>query len=96
MILTKGYCSEKITIERFECTEAVRTIGVWIYPSDQQITEFKFRMGQARDFADKLRERDLPRHQVIRAYKSVVLPMISYPLGASTLTPTQLTRIPQW
>ena len=35
MILTKGYSEEKITIERLECTEAVRTIGVRIFPSGQ-------------------------------------------------------------
>ena len=50
-------------------------------------------MGQARDFADKLRNGNLSRHQAIRAYKSVFLPMISYHLGASTLTLTQLARI---
>ena len=93
MILIKGYCSEKIKIERLECTEAVRTIGVRIFPSGQQLTEFRFRIGQARDFADKLRNGNLPRHQAIRVYRSVFLPMISYPLGASTLTPTHLARI---
>ena len=45
MILTKGYNAEKITIERLECMEAVHTVGVRIYPSGQQFTEFKFRMG---------------------------------------------------
>ena len=45
IILTKGYCSEKITIERLECMEAVWTIGVRTCSSGQQITEFKFRMG---------------------------------------------------
>ena len=44
MILTKGYCAEKIKIERLECMEAVRTIGVRICLSGQQITELKLRM----------------------------------------------------
>ena len=93
IILTKGYREEKVTIERLECTEAVRTTRVRIWPSGQHITEFKFRGGQARDFADKLRNGNLPRHQATRAYLSVFFPMISYSLGASTLTPTQLASI---
>ena len=51
MILTKGYNTEKRTKERLECKGVVRTIGVWIYPSGQQVTEYTFRMGQAKDFA---------------------------------------------
>ena len=33
MNLTKGYEANTVTIQRLECTEAVRTIGVRICPS---------------------------------------------------------------
>ena len=38
MNLTKGYDANTVTIKRLECTEAVRTIGVSICPSEQQQT----------------------------------------------------------
>ena len=92
MKLPKGYEEGMVTIERLECTEVVRTIGVRICPSGQQVTEFKFRMGQAGNFAKKIRDSKLSRHMAIQ-YKSVFLPMILYPLGEPTPTPTQLARI---
>ena len=53
MNLTKGYEEGTVAIERLECTEAVRTIGVRICPSGQQETEYRYRLHQTQEFAKK-------------------------------------------
>ena len=82
MKLTKGYEVDTVTIQRLECTEAVRTIGVRICPSGQQQTEYRYRLHQTREFAKKLRGSRMSRSLAIRAYKTIYIPMIAYHLGA--------------
>ena len=93
MKLTKGYEVDTVNIQRLECTEAVRTIGVRICPSGQQQTEYRYRLHQTREFAKKLRGSRMSRSLAIRAYKTIYIPMIAYPLGASTLTERQLRKL---
>ena len=86
MKLTKGYEEGTVDIKRLECTDAVRTIGVRICPLGQNRTEYKHRLHQTRQFAMKLRGSRMSRSLAVRAYKTIYIPMIAYPLGASTLT----------
>ena len=54
MKLTKGYELSRELIQRLECTDSQRTIGVKISPSGEQGTQFRHVMKQTRTFSKKL------------------------------------------
>ena len=87
--LTQGSFSDKYKIKREEIDTSIRTIGVRVNPLGQTDTEYHFRLQYTQQWTSMIKTSKLTPEEVIRAYRNVYIPSISYPLGAVYFTPEQ-------
>jgi hypothetical protein len=73
--------------------ESERTLGIRISPSGSQLTEMEWLTKKAESFATLIQTGNLTREEAYRAYHSIYIPGISYPLGVTHLSRTQAKRI---
>ena len=87
--LTQGSFSTTFKITREEIDKSIRTIGVRVNPLGKTDTEFQYRLQYTHQWTSMIKTSKLTQEEVIRAYRNVLIPSISYPLGAVYFTPEQ-------
>ena len=91
--LTEGKGQEKTQIRRYECDEAQRTLGARIAPSGTMDKEVKYRTDQCNAWAHAMSECTLTKRDAYKAYHNVLIPRISYPMGATTISAKDLKQM---
>jgi hypothetical protein len=80
-------------LEQVDCSEARRTLGVYLAPDGDATTQFTVLLDRARVWADNIRTNHLSRKYAWQAMTSVIVPQLAYPLATSTMTRAQCAQI---
>ena len=91
--LTSGLSPDSLAIEHKPATEAHRTLGVWLSPTAESVTQTQHCLSRSQQITAGLRSNQLTRTQAWMAYRHIWLPSVGYPLACSNLSPTQLDKI---
>ena len=92
IMLTSGKGQEKTIIKRYECNEAMRTLGARIASTGTMEKEIDFRTDQCQNWNHAMLECTLTKRDSYKAYHNVLMPRISYPLAATTMTEKELKK----
>ena len=87
--LTQGNFNKKYRIKREEVDTAIRTIGVRVNPKGDNVIEYQYRYKYTMQWTNMIRTSSLTKTEALRAYRTVLLPSITYPLGAIYFSPHQ-------
>ena len=82
-----------VTIQRLEPTVGLRTLGVRIAPDGNEKDELKYRQQQAQSIAKLVYSAPLSRAETKAAHESVWWPSIGFPLGITTFTQPECTKL---
>ena len=91
--LTSGKAIGKTEIKRYECNEAMRTLGARIAPNGTMDKEIEYRTEQCNKWAHAMLESNLTRRDAYKAYHNVLMPRISYPLATTTMSEKKSSKI---
>jgi hypothetical protein len=79
----------RVQLERVQCSEARRTLGVRLAPDGNMQAQYGAMMEQIEKWAEGTRTRKIPRHMAWTAFTTHLWPKLSYALPATTLTKAQ-------
>ena len=85
--LTQDSFSTTFTITREAIDKPIRTIGVRVNSLGKTDREFQYRLQYTQQSTSMIKTSKLTQEEVIQAYRDVLIPSISYPLGAVYVTP---------
>ena len=92
--LTNGHDTTLHTIViRKECWEGMRTLGVWLAPLGNFEDEHAYRILQFRSLAQNILSSSISRFDAYLGYVTMIQPILRYPLGATSFTPTQCATL---
>jgi hypothetical protein len=91
--LTNGHNTTLHTIIRKECWEGMRTLGVRLAPLGNFEDEHAYRILQFRGLAQNILSSPISRFDAYLGYVTMIQPILRYPLGATSFTPTQCATL---
>jgi len=91
--LTAGYATDSITVPRIEPHEGFRTLGVYISPSGSMSTSKKKLYDISMTYATAISGSSLNRSASLWSYLLYLLPKLTYPTPALTLTEAECQDI---
>jgi hypothetical protein len=80
-------------LQKLEPWQAERTLGVRLAPDGNMDFQFKWMSDTAKDWTDRLRTGNLPRHLTWLAWRTTILKTLEYPLPTTTLTRQQCDKL---
>ncbi len=91
--MTSGRSTVISFIDRVECSEGRRTLGVRLTPDGSFTTELTYRITQASKWASNLTQSPLTREEVYTAYCTMWRPSVEYPLPVTSFTKAQCHKL---
>ena len=88
--LTSGRGEATTKITRYECNEAMRTLGARLAPSGTMDKELVYRKEQCHNWAQAMKESKLTKRDAYKAYHNVLIPKVCYPFATTTMTEKEL------
>jgi hypothetical protein len=86
LMLTEGLGTTKVTVPRKKITDTYRTLGVYLSPSGDTKGCEAILLTKALDYSVKLAHSPLSREGALLSYKLYLIPCLSYPLPALTIS----------
>lgn len=80
-------------IKLLEPTKAAKTLGVFLAPDGNMISQASYMTSKVTEWCDKLRSGKLPRHLSAQALLTTISKTLEYPLPATTLSKSQCIQI---
>ena len=85
--------SISVSIKRENIDHAIRTIGVRVNPLGTNKTEFEYRLKYTKEWTNMIQNSYLHPSEVQRAFRTVYIPSITYPMSAVYFTPSQCHKL---